>query len=113
MFRLGIAVLAIVGLVSLLSGAAGWAVAGGLFLLAPLLFVFKIMFFLMIFGMFKAAFAHRRGYGNVGPWGWRPRRPVTQSNGASEKDRFDEWHRMDHARQEVDSWVDPKIDEEL
>jgi len=113
MFRLGIAVLAVVGLVSLLSGAAGWAVAGGLFLLAPLLFVFKIMFFLMIFGMFKAGFAHRRGHVNQGPWGWRPRRPVTQGSGPSEKDRFDEWHRMDHAREEVDSWVNPKVDEEL
>ncbi|NND03176.1 MAG: hypothetical protein HKN91_10350 [Acidimicrobiia bacterium] len=112
MFRLGIAVLAVVGLVSLISGAAGWAVAGGLFLLAPLFFVFKIMFFLMMFGMFKAAFAHRRGYRNEGPWGWRPR-PVATSNAPSEKERFDEWHRMDHARQEVDSWVNPTVDEEL
>ena len=113
MFRFGIAVLAIVGLVSLLSGAAGWAVAGGLFLLAPVFFIFKIMFFLMMFGIFKAAFAHRRGYTSQGPWGWRPRRPTTRSEGPSEKDRFEEWHRMDHARQEVDSWVDPKVEHDL
>ena len=113
MFRFGIAVLAVIGLVSLLSGAASWALAAGLFLLAPLLVIFKIMFFLMIFGMFKAAFAHRRGYSNQGPWGWRPRRPVSRGESTSEKERFEEWHRMDHARQEVDSWVNPEVDEEL
>ena len=113
MFRFGIAVLAVIGLVSLLSGAAGWAVAGGLLLLAPLFIVFKIMFFLMIFGMFKAAFHHRRRHSNEGPWGWRPRRPATGGDSRTDKDRFDEWHRMEHARQEVDSWVNPTIDEEL
>lgn len=109
MFRFGIAVLAVIGLVSLLSGAAGWALGAGFLLLAPLLIVFKIMFFLMIFGMFKSAFAHRRGHLNQGPWGWRPRRPTTRIEGPSEKDRFDEWHRHQHARDEVDSWVEPEL----
>lgn len=112
MFRLGIAVLAIVGLVSLLSGTAGWVAVGGIALLAPLFFIFKIMLFFMIFGMFKGAFAHRHGHhSDRFPWDRRPRRRDTRSDGPSDEERFEEWHRIQHARDEVDSWVDPNLDE--
>lgn len=110
MFRFAIVVLAAIGLGSLLfGGAEGFAAGAGLLLLAPLFIVFKIMFFLMIFGLFKYGFAGRRTSSGYGPWGWRPRRPTTRSDGPSEKDRFDEWHRLEHAREEVDSWVDPEL----
>lgn len=110
MFRFGIAILAIIGLVSLLSGAASWAIGGLFVLLLPLLFIAKIMFILLIFGMFKG-FAHRRGYAHHGPWGWRPRRQVDRSGEPSEQERFDEWHRLQHARDEVDGWVNPTVDD--
>ena len=113
MFRFALVVLAAIGLGSLLFGGAGWAATGaGFLLLAPLMIAFKIMFFLVIFGMVRAAFTGRRSYSNSGPWGWRPRPPSPRRDEVrrpSEQERFDEWHRLQHARDEVDSWVDPEL----
>ena len=113
MFRFALVVLAAIGLGSLLFGGVGWGATGlGFVLLAPLFIAMKLFFLLLVFGMFRMAWSGRRGYSSYGPWGWRPRRPSsrsTTSSGPSEKERFDEWHRMQHAREEVDSWVDPEL----
>ena len=104
-------------------------------LLAPLLFIVKIMFFMMIFGAFASGVAHKRGRhhrnrtdesaGWSDDWSeWRARwdrspnrrrrsrverynRPEPRQ---TETDRFEDWHRMAHAREEVDSWVNPQVD---
>ena len=105
MFRFAIMILAIFGLISLLSGAVGTVAAGigGLALLS--LFAFKLFFLLAIFG-----FIGRRMWGwnsgprrpGPGPWG----RPREQTPQPSQEDKFEEWHRLAHAREEVDGWVD-------
>ncbi len=109
MFRFAILVLAAIGLGSLLFGGAGFAAGAGFLLLAPLLFLAKIMFFVMIFGLFKHGFGHYRRPSANGPWGRRPRRESTRDRVPSEEERFADWHRLQHARDEVDSWVDPEL----
>lgn len=106
MFRFAIVILAAIGLGSILFGGT---VSAGWLLLAPLFFIFKIMFFVMIFGMFKYGFGHARHGHAYGPWGWRPRRTESRDETPSQKDKFEEWHNLQHARQEVDSWVDPEL----
>jgi len=112
MFRFALVVLAAIGLGSLLFGGVGWGATGvGLLLLAPLVIVMKIAFLFLAFGLFRSVWAGRRGHSSYGPWGWRPRRstPSRQAEqGPSERERFEEWHRLQHAREEVDSWVDPE-----
>jgi hypothetical protein len=132
MFRFAVAVLAVIGLVSLIGGASAFAVGIGWLVLAPLLFVFKIMLFFMIFGAIAQAVSHRGG----SSWGrgWDHRRPHMRGHGwdrgrsrstsrvdrygrssarsergddrPADEERFEEWHRMQHARREVDSWVE-------
>jgi hypothetical protein len=110
MFRFAIAVLAAIGLGTLLfGGVTGLAVGAGWLLLAPLFFIFKIMLFVMIFGMFKAAFGHGRRQSARGPWGWRPSPDRPVERGPSSREQFQEWHNLEHARKEVDSWVEPEL----
>lgn len=110
MFRFAFLVLAGFALGALLFGGAGSVAAGvGFFALFPLLLLAKVVFIAMIFGMFS-----RRGYGSR----WRTSefrsfwerdpsgsRGTTKDEGPTETDRFEEWHRMAHAREEVDSWA--------
>ena len=88
MFRLVIVALAVIGAFSLFGG-----VGIGAFFLLPLLFIGMMMF--VGCGMRRGR--RRWQSGDRG-------RPVRDS--ASREDRFDEWHRIAHAREEVDSWVD-------
>jgi len=132
MFRFVIAALAVVGLASLFTG--GSALGIGALILAPFFFIAKVVFFMMMFGFFARAFGHGGRYtpgrdraaafGNWGdsransrPYGRGPRathwmqqgragRWQPESNGPSDEEKFDEWHRMTHARQEVDGWVE-------
>lgn len=112
----------------LLLGAAlfGGAGAVGSVVAAPFLvlgFMFKIVLFFMLFGLIAKMFAGSAGRGRrsrnwSGPrqeW-WseeaRSRWPGhTESSenprGKSQDDRFEEWHRMAHARQEVDDHTPP------
>lgn len=133
MFRFALAVLAVIGLVTLIGGASAAAVGIGWLVLAPLVFVFKIMLFFLIFGAIAQAVSRRGGSspsrGRDGCWGrprgrtrgegtsrpgWRADRYDRTSAARDERDddrpsderRFDEWHRMQHARKEVDSWVE-------
>ena len=135
MFRFAVAVLAVIGLVSLIGSASAAAVGIGWLLLAPIVLVFKIMFFFMLFGAIAHLVGHRggrspvrtwnrrwdrqagRSWNRPGPWARRPGRPWTDDGEAGSRDldedlrpadadRFEEWHRMQHARKEVDSWVE-------
>ncbi|MBG7605769.1 MAG: hypothetical protein IZT58_14275 [Actinobacteria bacterium] len=110
MFRFAILVLAGIAVGAVIFGGAGSAAAGvGFFALFPLLLLAKLVFIAMIFGLFA-----RRGYGSrwrTGEfrsfWDRDPSgsRGATKDERQSETDRFEQWHRMAHAREEVDSWV--------
>jgi hypothetical protein len=107
MFRFALVFLAAVGLASLLFGSGGAGVGFGFLLLFPLLVMVKVMFLAMVFGFGHRAWqSGRPGWG--GPVGWRRPERREHRDGPtrpSPEDRFDEWHRMAHAREEVDSWV--------
>jgi len=105
MIRLAIAALAIVGLFSLFTGGASGAAAGsGFLVLFPLLILAKILFVAMLFGFFGRGFARRGPYRP--PWAWRDRGESTRDERSAREDDFEEWHRMAHARKEVDGWVE-------
>ncbi len=118
MFRVVVAILAVIGLVSLF--ANGSALGVGALLLAPFFFIAKVVFFFMLFGFIARGLGakHRLGgYGHpaFGAWSrpdirWMPsgrkNRTEQEESGPSEEERFEEWHRMTHARREVDSWVE-------
>lgn len=107
MIRLAIAVLAVVGLVSLFAGGVSGAAAGaGFLLLIPLLFLAKILFFVVLFGFIGRGFARRGPHRYRGPWDRWERPQPRESERQSREDDFEEWHRMSHAREEVDRWVD-------
>jgi hypothetical protein len=115
MFRFAILVLAGIGLGAILFGGGASASAGiGFLALIPLFFLFKIL----VIGAFFGVFARRR-FGsftrNDDPeiaWEWpgdrwlRPRREPKAKDESTETDRFEEWHRMAHAKEEVASWAD-------
>lgn len=119
MFRFAILVLAGIGLGAILFGAAPSASAGiGFLALIPLFFLFKILLIATLFGMFA-----RRRYGGMKgdeagpPWAWRgdpfqgrsrrgPRRRSSDTEEPTNTDRFEEWHRLAHAKEEVAGWAD-------
>lgn len=98
-----ILILAIIGLASLFGATAGTAfTALGAVLLIPI-FLFKLFLLFGVLGFF----ARRWGHGWDGPrhrqsWRRRERSPREERSGT---DRFEEWHRLAHAKEEVDSWV--------
>ncbi len=105
MIRLAIVVLAVIGMVSLLGGGVSGAAAGaGFLLLLPLLFFAKIVFFAALIGFIGRGFGRRPPYRSGPPWSWRERQTDRPSR-SSRENEFDEWHRMAHAREEVDGWV--------
>ncbi len=116
MFRFLMPILAGIGIGALVFGGAG---STGFWLLAfiPLFIFIKIAFFGLIFGAFARRGSHewrRAGYGP--PWtregsprNRRDRSRKGDRSGADERpgatDRFEEWHRMAHAKDEVESWA--------
>ena len=90
MFRFVFALFAAVALASLFVGG------GDAFLLAPFLLFGKFLFVMMLFGVVGGGFARSRR--------WEPQPPAGPA--APTDEEFDEWHRMAHAREEVDGWVD-------
>lgn len=114
MFRFAILVLAGIGLGALLFGGSPSAATGvGFLALIPIFFFFKVLFIAMLFGMFA-----RRRFGTrwktqdfSSPWTGRPGKGQNRSatrpdERPAETDRFEEWHRMAHAKEEVASWAD-------
>jgi hypothetical protein len=114
--RFIIGALAVIGLVALVSGeaiAVGGVATGFLWLLVPLFF-FKFMLFGMFFGGRRMA---RGDWQGGPPWmrdrdrrDWRPERGDHTEDRPDRTADFEEWHRMAHAREEVDSWVDGSPD---
>ena len=108
MFRFAFLALVLIGLVGIFGGAFGTAAAGvGAFVILPFL-LFKLFFLVMIFGFFG-----RRAWGNGESYRWGPGRRFNRDDTPSREERFDEWHRMAHAKEEVDGWLEgwPDVDE--
>ena len=107
MFRLAVVVLAVIGLVSLFSGGVSGAAAGAGFLLVlPLLLLAKVLFIVILFGFFGRAFGRQDPARYDPPWRRRDRQKTSDAAKKTREDAFEEWHRMAHARQEVDSWLE-------
>jgi hypothetical protein len=129
MFRFAVAVLAVIGLVFLLGGASAAALGVGWLLLAPFVFLFKVVLFFMLFGAIAQFVSHRGGRNGGRRWDGPRGRTWNRSGGCgsrragprvdytashdetsdsrpADEQRFDEWHRMQHAKKEVDSWVE-------
>lgn len=113
MFRIVLVVLAVIGLSTVLGGAGTAGLAGIGVLGVMALLAVKVLFFMMLFAFIGKMFWHggrdpgyRRspGFGRPSGFRSRPRREPAEPEPAPE-DRFDEWHRMAHAKEEVDSWV--------
>ncbi len=101
-FRFAVVVLAVVGAVSILTQGGAWLAWLGAAMLLPLLLI-KVFFLAAFFGL--AGKAMRRG--RRGPWtSWSsPPRRRSEERPPSDEQRFEEWHRMAHARDEVRSWT--------
>ncbi len=95
-----IIVLAVIGIASLV-GSSFTAV--GALVLIPIL-LFKILLIFAFLGFMGRAFGGGRRWRGPRRSGRRDR-GERQPEGPSEEDRFDEWHRTSHARDEVDGWV--------
>ncbi len=103
-FLIAVFALAMIGMTSILGSGVAWI--GALFLL-PLL-ILKVAFVLMLFGFIGRRMTGRRPGWNSDEPRWVGRsRPSRWRPEPSEprEDRFEEWHRMAHAREEVDGWV--------
>lgn len=103
-FRILPLILAVVVISSLISNGAEVAAVGlGALLLVPFI-LFKVFLVFMVFGFMGRAFS-RRGH-HRRPWdgqGWDPQ--TTDDTRPTEEDKFEDWHRMAHAREEVDRWA--------
>ena len=113
MFRLIVAVLAVFGLGALIFGGGHTGSIAWLLVLAPLIFISKMFLFFALFGMVTRALWRRDG-GTTSSFNRSGRHRRHRAHGAagerskdrpSEADRFDEWHRMAHAREEVATWT--------
>jgi hypothetical protein len=119
MFRFAILVLAGIGLGALIFGGGPSATAGiGFLALIPIFFLFKILLIATFFGVFaRRRFSGMKDEDTEHPWQWRgqpwqggprrrPRRKKNAQDSKPETDRFEEWHRMAHAKEEVAGWAD-------
>ena len=117
MFRFVIALLAAFGLGALVFGGNA-ATAAGLVLLVPLFFIFKVLLFVMLFGLVSSAIWGKGGRRHRSGWHQYHYRRGSGA-GASTDDasgrrrdetgRFEEWHRMAHAKEEVESWTPDEV----
>lgn len=98
---IAVGVLAMIGFGSLFGGGVGL----GALLLVPIFLFVKVMFFFMLFRFAGRMFRS----GGRSPWAWggprRRPRPKNEDSGPSSEEKFEDWHRLAHARDEVDSWV--------
>jgi hypothetical protein len=117
MFRFVIALLAAFGLGALIFGGNTVSVAG-LVLLVPLFFIFKVMLFMMLFGLVSSAIWGRGGRSPRPCWqshrhhrsrGTGGSTDAASGRAGDETDRFEEWHRMAHAKEEVESWIPDEV----
>lgn len=119
MFRLAVFLLLAFVLGSLLFGSATAGTAAfGVAAFTAVLFLFKILFFFMLLGFIGKLFWHKGGRSHDewprGGWYGGPyRRPsdrrTDEEPARSKQDEFDEWHRLAHAKEEVDGWA-PEVE---
>ncbi len=107
--RFVIAALAVIGIVALATGEAvqlGGFVSTALTVLVVLALV-KMIFMGAAFGMYGRKAMRGRTFGSPCFGGRRPewRQHASRDDARDTHAGFDEWHRMAHARREVDSWV--------
>jgi uncharacterized membrane protein YhaH (DUF805 family) len=96
-----IVVLAIIGLMSLLGVTVSTALGAlGALIIIPIV-LFKLALVAVFLGFVFGG--RRRWHGHGRRWERRWERPEPPRQSA--EDRFEEWHRMAHARDEVDSWA--------
>ena len=103
LFVVALFAFAAIGVGSVLGPGLAWLV------LLPILML-KVAFLMTVLG-----FVGRRAFHTRRMWEWdeprwrgrsRPRsRPRQEAPVRKDEDRFEEWHRMAHAREEVDGWV--------
>ncbi len=101
MFRFVIFALAVVGLYSVFSGAVGATAVGVAALFLVPLIVLKLFILMTVAGVV----AHRIRGGDFRHRGRRRSGRVPGQSQPPEEERFDEWHRLAHAREEVEGWV--------
>lgn len=105
MFRFAFVALALIAFGAVLASGAGGV---GLFVLAPLFILGKIFLVLLFFGVI-GGFFWRSGpeRPSRSPWNRRWQAPRGQEpTEKSRSEQFEEWHRLAHARDEVDTWTE-------
>ena len=104
MFRFAFLALAFVALGAILSGGVQ---GGGLLLLAPLFILGKLVLVMLFFGALGGFFWRNFGDGPRRPsWDRRRRETGSEEQQKTREELFEEWHRVAHAREEVDTWVE-------
>jgi hypothetical protein len=103
-FMVALIVFAMIGLGSVFG--SGLAAFGAIILLPIVLL--KVVLVLTLFGFVGRRLTGRRSSWDEDHPGWVGRSRARQENpSASREERFEEWHRMAHARQEVDDHTPP------
>ena len=104
MFRIAFVALAFMAFGAILaSGVEG----ASLLVLAPLLLLGKVFLVMLFLGVVGGFFW--RGYGDGPqrpPWSRRRSPRSTEEPAKTREELFEEWHRVAHAREEVDTWVE-------
>lgn len=103
MFRFAFVALAFVTLGAVL--ASGIEAAS--LVLVPLFIAAKVLFLMLFFGAIGGMFFRNHGDRRQRPPWNRPSRLRAEDEGVQRREElFEEWHRVAHAREEVDTWVE-------
>ncbi|MGI9528105.1 MAG: hypothetical protein ACR2NG_00205 [Acidimicrobiia bacterium] len=104
MFRFAFIALALIALGALLAnGFEGVS----LLVLAPLLILAKVFFLMLFFGVIGGFFWRNYDDGpRREPWSRRTQPRAVDGGQRNREELFEEWHRVAHAREEVDTWVE-------
>ena len=99
-----IVVLAIIGLFSLFGATVGTALGAlGALIIVPIV-LFKLFLLMAFVGFVARPMGRRRRRHSYRDGGRRWEQRSAEPRQSAE-DRFDDWHRMAHAKDEVDSWA--------
>ena len=104
MFRFAFIAFAFLALGAVLAGGIEGA---GFLVLAPFFIIGKVFLIMLFFGAISGFFW--RGYGRGPrrpPWAREDRPRRDEDTSKTREELFEEWHRVSHAREEVDGWVE-------
>ena len=105
MFRFAFIALAFVAFGAILASGLEGAT---MLVLAPLLILAKVFFIMLFVGVIGGFFWRNHGDGpRRPPWSRSRSRRDTLEPERTQDDIFEEWHRLAHAKDEVDRWVEP------